>query len=75
MYAHALFITFWKSMNLDLCVSRWKRERLLQTGFLQMVGGQYLNCWGTSLITAWQSMHRKVPLTYKHREVIIMDML
>lgn len=56
-------LTFWKSMNLDLCVSRWKRARLLQTGFLQMVGGEYLNCWGTSLIRAWQSMHRNVPLT------------
>lgn len=50
-------LTFWKSMNFDLCVSRWKRERLLHTGFLQMVGGEYLNCCGTSLISAWQSIH------------------
>lgn len=41
--------------------------RLLQTGFLQMVGGEYLNCWGTSLISPWQSMHRKVPLTCDHK--------
>lgn len=68
-------VTFWKSMNLDLCVSRWKRERLLHTGFLQMVGGEYLNCWGTSLITAWQSKHTKVPLTCKHSEVIKMILL
>lgn len=54
-------------MNLDLCVSRWKRARLLQTGFLQMVGGEYLNCCGTSLIIPWQSMHRKVPLTCDHK--------
>lgn len=63
--------TFWKSMNLDLCVSRWKRERLLQTGFLQMVGGEYLNCWGTSLIMAWQSMHWKVPLTCQHGGTLV----
>jgi len=56
--------TFWKSMNLDLCVSRWKRARLLHTGLRQMVGRAYLNCCGTSLITPWQSMHRKVPLTW-----------
>lgn len=68
---YAQKVTFWKSMNLDLCVSRWKRERLLQTGFLQMVGGEYLNCCGTSLITAWQSMHRKVPLTWQHKLVIM----
>lgn len=50
-------------MNFDLCVSRWKRERLLHTGLRQMVGGEYLNCCGTSLISAWQSRHWKVPLT------------
>lgn len=55
--------TFWKSMNLDLFVSRRKRLRLLHTGLRQMLGWVYLNCCSTSLIIPWQSKHRKVPLT------------
>lgn len=55
--------TFWKSINLDLLVSRRKRLRLLHTGLRQMLGWVYLNCCSTSFITPWQSKHRKVPLT------------
>lgn len=35
---------------------------LAQTGFRHMFGCVYLNCCSTSLITVWQSKHRKVPL-------------
>lgn len=55
--------TFWKSTNLDLFVSSRNLLLLAQTGFLQMFGWVYLNCCSTSLITVWQSRHRKVPLT------------
>lgn len=55
--------TFWKSTNLDLFVSSRNLLLLAQTGFLQMFGCVYLNCCSTSLITVWQSRHRKVPLT------------
>lgn len=55
--------TFWKSTNLDLLVSSRNLLLLAQTGFLQMFGWVYLNCCSTSLITVWQSRHRKVPLT------------
>lgn len=56
-------ITFWKSTNRDLLVSRRNLLLLAQTGFLQMLGCVYLNCCSTSFITVWQSRHRKVPLT------------